>query len=359
MCPPNARRFPARRYPMTFSRRALLSLPRNRPSAPKGQGDGGYWLHLARTAMACRFEITLPSELGHHLDAAKDALDTIDALETQLTIFRETSELSQVNREAADHPVVVEERLFQLLVECQRLWQLTDGAFDITTTPLSRTWGFLRRQGRLPSAEEIAEARTCVGMQHVRLDPAAQTVFFERPGVSLNLGSIGKGYALDRVAEQMSAAGVPTALLTSGSSSLFALGAGHDGQGYEVGIRDPFDHVRRYGSVRLTSEALGVSGVGEQGFEHDGRRFGHIIDPRSGWPVEGRALVAVVAPGAALADALATAFFVGGPETVKRYHREHPDVSVVVIDMPLKGKYRPPAPTFLGRRADWRLPVAT
>ena len=168
---------------MTFSRRALLSLPRNRPSAPKGQGDGGYWLHLARTAMACRFEITLPSELGHHLDAAKDALDTIDALETQLTIFRETSELSQVNREAADHPVVVEERLFQLLVECQRLWQLTDGAFDITSTPLSRIWGFLRRQGRLPSADEIAEARACVGMQHVRLDSGrADGVASSAPG---------------------------------------------------------------------------------------------------------------------------------------------------------------------------------
>jgi thiamine biosynthesis lipoprotein len=342
---------------MTFSRRALLSLPRARPPAPKG--DGGFWLHLARSAMACRFEITLPSELGHHLDVAKDALDTVDALEAQLTIFRETSELSRVNREAADQPVVVEEHLFQLLLECQRLWQLTDGAFDITSTPLSRTWGFLRRQGRVPNEEEIAEARACVGMQHVRLDPAARTVFFQRPGISLNLGSIGKGYALDRVAAQMTRAGVPTALLTSGSSSLLALGTGYDGLGYEVGIRDPFDHARRYGSVRLTGEALGVSGVGEQGFEHDGRRFGHIIDPRSGWPVEGRALVAVVAPGAALADALATAFFVGGPETVKRYHRAHPDVSVVVIDMPLQGKYRPPAPLFLGRRADWRLSVAT
>jgi FAD:protein FMN transferase len=357
MCQPDAWRVPARRYPMTFSRRALLSLPRARPPEPKG--DGGFWLHLARNAMACRFEITLPSELGHHLDAAKDALDTIDALEAQLTIFRETSELAQVNREAADHPVVVEERLFQLLTECQRLWEITDGAFDITSTPLSRTWGFLRRQGRLPTDDEITEARACVGMQHVRLDPTRQTVSFDRPGVSLNLGSIGKGYALDRVAEQMTGAGVPTALLTSGSSSLFALGAGHEGQGYEVGIRDPFDHTRRYGSVRLTGEGLGVSGVGEQWFEHAGRRYGHIIDPRSGWPVEGRALVAVVAPTAALADALATAFFVGGPETVKRYHRAYPDVSVVVIDMPLQGKYTPPVPIFLGRRADWRLPVVT
>lgn len=338
---------------MTFSRRALLSLPRSRPSA----ADGGYWLHLARSAMACRFEITLPSELGHHLSAAKDALDTVDALEEQLTIFRDSSELQRINRDGAQGPVVVEERLYQLLTECERLWRLTEGAFDITSTPLSRVWGFLRRQGRVPTEEELAAARASVGMQHVHLDPAAQTVSFDQPGVSLNLGSIGKGYALDRVAEQMSEAGVPTALLTSGSSSIFALGAGHDGQGFEVGIRDPFDHTRRYGTVRLTSEALGVSGIGEQWFDHEGRRFGHIMDPRSGWPVEGRALVAVVAGTAALADALATAFFVGGLEIVKRYLAAHPDVSVVVIDMPLQGKYTPPV--FLGRRADWRLPVAT
>src|SRR5688500_5501833 len=164
---------------MTFSRRALLSMPRSRPST----ADGGYWLHLARTAMACRFEITLPSELAHHLDAAKAALDTVDELETQLTIFRDSSELSALNRDADLRTVVIEERLFQLLSECERLWGLTDGAFDITSTPLSRVWGFLKREGRLPTDEEITEALTLVGMQHVRLDRGTQSVSFRRPGV--------------------------------------------------------------------------------------------------------------------------------------------------------------------------------
>jgi FAD:protein FMN transferase len=306
--------------------------------------------------MACRFEVTLPSELAHRLDAAKAALDTIDALEDQLTIFRDTSELQLVNREAAQHPVPVEARLYDLLALCQQLSRDSGGAFDITSTALSRTWGFLRRQGRLPSEAELAEARAAVGMQHVKLDPAARTVSFDRPGLSLNLGGIGKGYALDRVAEQMSAAGVETALISGGASSLVALGAGPDGRGYEVGIRDPFDHDKRYGTVRLAGAGLGVSGIGEQSFEVDGRRLGHIIDPRTGWPVEGRALVAVLAPSATLADALATTFFVGGLAVAEQYTRAHPDVSVVVIDMPLQGKYTPAV--VLGRRADWRLSVA-
>ena len=333
------------------SRREILA-PSARTSAASA---GGYWLHLARTAMACRFEFTLPSELADQLDAAQAALDTIDVLEEQLSIFRDSSELSAINREAAQAPVVAEARLFELLALAARLHRETDGAFDITSTPLSRVWGFLRREGRLPSADELAEARAKVGTQHVRLDPEAHTVAFDVPGLALNLGSIGKGYALDRAGEDLRRAGVPTALLSAGASSLLAVGRGPDGQGFEVGIRDPFDHRRRYGTVRLENQALGVSGIGEQSFEVDGRRYGHIIDPRSGWPVEGRALVAVLAPTGALADALATAFFVGGRQVAERYTRQYPDVSVVVIDMPLQDKVSPPV--IIGRRADWRLPL--
>ena len=335
------------------SRREVIA-PRGRPPSASA---GGYWLHLARTAMACRFEFTLPSELADKLDAAKDALDVIDKLEDQLSIFRDTSEISAINRRAAAAPVAVEERLYELLALSMRINKETGGAFDITSTPLSHAWGFLRREGRLPTPDEIGAARAKVGTHHLVLDGEAHTIGFDVPGLSLNLGSIGKGYALDRAAENLQRAGVSTALLSAGSSSLLAHGRGPDGRGFEVGIRDPFDHRRRYGTVRLENEALGVSGVGEQSFEVEGRRYGHIIDPRSGWPVEGRALVAVIARTAAEADALATAFFVGGRAVAERYTQRHPDVSVVVIDMPLQDKVS--APVIIGRRADWRLPIAT
>jgi thiamine biosynthesis lipoprotein len=335
---------------MQLSRRALLSLPR--PKAPATKE--GFWLHLARPAMACKFEITLPSELGEHLDAAQAALGAIEQLEEQLSIFRDSSELSFINRAAAAGPVPVEERLYLLLEQCQQIHALTRGAFDITSTPLSRVWGFLRRQGRLPTEQELAEARARVGMQHVQLDPEARTVRFEREGMALNLGSIGKGYALDRVAAQMREAGVGTALLTAGASSVLALGDGPDGEGFMVGLRDPFTHDQRMGTVRLRSAALGVSGSGEQNFVVDGKRYGHILDARTGWPVVDRAYVAVVAPTAAVADALATACFVGGRHTAEAYVADHEEVSVLMMDMPTETNPTP-EPLCIGRKSPWSL----
>ena len=346
---------------MLLSRRALFTHPKGgSPSAPKVRPEpasynpsAGYWVHLSRPAMACKFEITLPSELSEFLDAANGALDAIDALEAQLTIFRDTSELAAINRDAAAGPVRVESQLFALLSLCKTLHRETAGAFDITSTPLSRTWGFLRRQGRLPTAEELSAALANVGMDKVGLGSKMKTVRFAQPGISLNLGGIGKGYALDRVAGDLYAAGLDTALLSAGSSSLRAVGAGPTGDGYKVGVRDPFNHKRRYGTITLRDNALGVSGAGEQFFECEGRRYGHILDPRTGWPVDGRALVAVTAPTATLADALATAFFVGGREVAERYIQQHPDVGVVLMDMPLPGQR--PEPLILGRNTQWRV----
>ena len=333
---------------MQLSRRALLSLPR--PQAPATKE--GFWLHLARPAMACKFEITLPSELEEHLDAAHAALGGIEQLEEQLSIFRDSSEVSFINRAAFAGAVPVEERLFELLLQCQQIHAITGGAFDITSTPLSRVWGFLRRQGRLPTEDEIAEARVRVGMQHVQLDAEARTVRFAREGMSLNLGSIGKGYALDRVGAQMREGGVSTALLTAGASSVLALGDGPDGVGYVVGLRDPFAHDQRLGTVRLRGAALGVSGVGEQNFVVDGKRYGHILDARTGWPVVDRAYVAVVAPTAAEADALATACFVGGRRTAEAYVEDHEEVSVLIMDMPTETN-PVPRPHFIGRPSPW------
>jgi thiamine biosynthesis lipoprotein len=302
--------------------------------------------------MACKFEVTLPSELADHVDQAAAALDTVAEIEDQLTIFRASSELSRINRDAFDEPVVVDDELFALLTTCQTLHRDTDGAFDITSTPLSKIWGFLRRQGRLPSAEEIDQARARVGMQHLALDPAARSVRFLRPGMSLNLGAIGKGYALDRVAAQLRRAGVFTALLTAGASSIVALGTGPDGDGFKVGIRDPFAHKRRMGTVQLAETALGVSGAGEQFFEVEGRRYGHIIDPRTGWPVEGRALVSVAAPCGALADALATAFFVGGRTVAERYTDARAGVSAALTDTSLIEENR--RAIVLGEALEWK-----
>jgi thiamine biosynthesis lipoprotein len=157
--------------------------------------------------MACRFEITLAGEDARHVPAARDALREADRLEASLSVFRDTSDLTRINRHAPLGPVGVDPELFALLARCRELHADTGGAFDITSTPLSRCWGFLMRQGRLPSDADIAAARACVGMDAVHLSDVAaaesreRTVRFTRPSIELNLGSIGKGHAVQCMAD--------------------------------------------------------------------------------------------------------------------------------------------------------------
>ena len=298
-----------------------------------------YWIRVHRRAMACRFEVTLSSEDARHVPAAREVLDEIDRIESALTVFRETSGLVRLNRAASQGPVVVDDALFGLLRLCRELHARTGGAFDVTTTPLSRCWGFLRREGRLPSPEEIAAARELVGMDRVELDDAARTVRFRRPGMELNLGSIGKGYALGQVAARLRQQGVRHALVSAGGSSVVAIGG--RSAGWVVDLRSRQVSRDRLARLRLRDAALGTSGAGEQFVEIGGTRYGHVLDPRTGSPASGILSASVVATGPALADALSTAFLVGGVELARRYCAEHPDTLALVT--PDDGTERPRA----------------
>jgi thiamine biosynthesis lipoprotein len=307
-----------------YERREILKLAPRREAATEA-----YWLHVSRTAMACRFEVTLPHTAQASVRAASAALDEVARLEQQLTVFRADSEISRINQQAATRAVPVEPALFELLGLCQELSRLTAGAFDITAGPLSRCWGFLRRQGRIPTPEEIEAARSNVGGEKFRLEGGA--IRFAHSGVELNLGSIGKGYALDRIAGQLRGE-APTALLSGGSSSMRALGRGERGRGWTVGIRHPRKLQQRMAVLRLRDAALATSGGEEQFFEYEGRRYGHIIDPRTGWPAGGIASATVVASSAAVADALATAFYVGGRALAESHCAAHPGTLAVLLE---------------------------
>lgn len=325
---------------MRTSRRSFLNfLARNEQATPD------LWLHVNRTAMACRFEVTLPRSEVNGVAAASAALDEIDRLEAQLSVFRETSEVSCVNSSAAATPLRISEPLFDLFELCKQLHRESEGAFDITAGPLTRIWGFLQRAGRIPSDSEIETALSLVSSNNLLLDDTAQTVRFSKSGVEINLGSIGKGYALDRAASVLST-NVSTALLNAGASSMRAIGGGERGEGWVVGLRHPRSKLKRLGVLRLRDCALSTSGNDEQFFEHEGRRLSHVIDPRSGWPSEGVTSVSVVAPTAALSDALATAFFVGGRELAKRYCAKHNDVLVVMLESTCAG------PLVIGSSSD-------
>ena len=288
----------------------------------QGENDV-HTLVVGREAMACRFEIVFNAgEVPDATAIAVDCLDLVDEIEDRITVYRDTSQLAHLNAAAADGWQPVEADLFALLLQARELHDRTAGAFDMAAGSLVRTWGFLRRQGRTPSVEELTRARESAGMQWVDLDEAGSRVRFTRPGVELNPGAIGKGWAIDRVMERLRDHGVHSALVHGGASSVRAIGTQGPSlpgrRAWPVGVRHPLRPGRRLATVQLENRALGTSGSGTQFFIDRGRRLGHILDPRTGVPAEGVLSATVVAATAAEADCLSTALYVLGPAGLAR-----------------------------------------
>ncbi len=302
-------------------------------ASAESSGDSGYLIQISRRAMAADFEIFLTADnQGRGTEAALRALELVETLETQMTVYRPDSEVMDINRRAADGPVGVESRLFDILKTAQQLSRETDGAFDITSGPLSKVWGFYRRQAQLPDPEILQQALSRVGYGLVELDDPGHAVRFLRRGVEINLNAIGKGYALDRCAELLRAAGISDFLIHGGRSSVLAAGVhGAESKGWSVALRHPLKPTQRLAEIWLRDRALGTSGSGVQFFHHRGRRYGHILDPRTGWPVEGILSATVLAPSAALADAVSTACFVLGPEGTRQYCERHPEIAAILV----------------------------
>jgi thiamine biosynthesis lipoprotein len=294
--------------------------------------DPDHWVRIHRIAMACRFEVMLSSDDARDMAAARSALDEVDDLEALLTVFRESSVVSHLNRRGAREDVTVGATLFALLARSAELHEQTGGAFDVTSAPLTRCWSCLEREGRLPTDQEIAGARAIVGMEHVRLDASERTVRFAREGLELDFQDIGRGFALDRMGDLLRARGARRALLSAGHSSVLALGG--KGRGWPVDLR-PRLASRRVGRLWIKSGAVCTSGAGEQVIELDGQRYGQVIDPRTGRLSDGVLGASVIASDAATADALSSAFLIGGPDLARRYCEAHPNVlAVLVLDEP-------------------------
>ncbi len=178
-------------------------------------------------------------------EVVEQAFEEVDRIDEQMSNYKQESELSAINREAASHPVVVEPRLFHLLEISLGRSKETGGAFDITVGPLMKAWGFFRGRGRLPSQAEIGQILKGVGYQHIKLDPEHRTIRFDVKGVEIDLGGIAKGYAVDRAADVLRANGITTALVSSGMSSIYALGSPPGEQGGRLHFAIPIIRTRR------------------------------------------------------------------------------------------------------------------
>jgi thiamine biosynthesis lipoprotein len=273
-------------------------------------------LHLEKSAEAMGSTYTIDlygTDRIRMEDAADTAFDEARRIDQMLSNYKPDSELSQVNRRAAEGPVKVSQEFFDLLARCMEYSRQSEGAFDITVGPLMRVWGFYKGSGHLPHRAEVRAALTKVGAGHVRLDPAARTVQFDRSGVELDPGGIGKGYAVDRMVEVLRKKGVTIALVAGSGSSIYGMGAPpSESRGWRVEIKNPWDTSKTSAEVFLKDMSMSTSGSYEKFFRAEGKTYAHIMDPRTGFPAQGSVSVSVIAPKTLDSEAWAKPYFVNG-----------------------------------------------
>ena len=293
--------------------------------------EAGPTVRLETRAMACQWQVVLNPGPASQVMHASDALDLVQQLEDLLTVYRPDGHLAVLNAAAGEGPQAVEPLLLEALSRSLRLAKETGGAFDPTFGPLVAVWRACREEGRVPDDAEIEEARSRCGLDRVRVDEDAGTVELEA-GTELNLGAFGKGFALEKAAEFLAEQGVANFLIHGGASSVTARGVHvYDGGrvgGWPVGVRNPLVNRRRMMTLLLgdadeaSARSMGTSGGNVQYFRVGGRRYGHILDPRTGRPAEGLLSATVLTADAGAADALSTACFVAGLETARDWCKD-------------------------------------
>ena len=265
-------------------------------------------------AMGATFSVVLygsdQASMNQAIDAAFEEAHRLDEL---LSNYRPESEWSRINRDASVRPVAVSPELFRLLSDCIEYSRASEGTFDLTVGPLMRAWGFFGGDRRVPSSEQIREALERVGYRHLQLNARRRTVRFDRPGIEIDPGGVGKGYAVDRMVEILRERGFRNALVAASGSSIFGLGTPPDeSRGWPVSIADPRDHQKNVAEVFLKDQSLSTSGSYEKSFRSGGHRYSHIMDPRSGVPAETAVQVTVLAPRTIDSEVWAKPYFIQG-----------------------------------------------
>ncbi|MBN2593281.1 MAG: FAD:protein FMN transferase, partial [Sedimentisphaerales bacterium] len=286
---------------------------------------------FSHEAMATTFELLIVHEDERYAgQAAVAAFDEVDRLERELSRFLENSDVTRINNLPANQPLQLGLDTFECLKIAVQVYAETNGTFDISIGTLLKCWRNDDGSPRNPSPKEIDIARMHTGTNLIKLNEAEHTIMLSASPVQVDLGGIGKGYAVDRVAELLRDWSIDVALISGGYSSVLALDAPPGKKGWPLTMTNPAPDKatagRPIGEILarpfLKNTALSGSGV---------QKGGHIIDPRTAEPVEGRRAAWSSAPDAATADALSTAFMIMGPDEIEKYCIEHPDTLAMVI----------------------------
>ena len=260
------------------------------------------------------------SDSGVLQSGAAEALMEVRRLDEMLSNYIPGSELSSVNDRAADAPVFVSRELFDLISDCLNYSRESEGTFDITVGPLMKLWGFYKGSGTLPSSTEIRSTLEVIGYQNIELNAADRTICFRKRGLNLDPGGIGKGYALDKIAASLRNSGICSALISAGGSSLYAVGAPPDSsEGWLIAIREPEGHDEAGSQIFLKDASLSTSGSLEKFFWAGGKRYSHIMDPRTGFPSQGMVSTSVIAPRAVESEVWAKPYYILGRAWTERH----------------------------------------
>jgi FAD:protein FMN transferase len=295
------------------------------------------YTRLTRTCMHTDVQMLYGSNESPSMQkVGMQVLDEIDRFDDMLNIWRTDSELAVLNRTAHEKPIKVSPELFEMVKLARHYYHKTKGAFDITATPLIRLWGFFSRNPRVPSEAEIEKTKENVGMNHLVLDEENKTIFFRKKGIELTPASMGKGMALDYAIRISRSQGLHNVLLNGGFSSVLASGAPLWKDHWQFDIRNPVKHEKPLAIARLRDMSFSTSGSELQHFVHEGKTYGHIVDPRTGWPVYNMLSVSVFTKNAAEAEILSTAFYVMGVEKTLRYCENYKNIGVLILCLPVQ-----------------------
>ncbi|HZS37699.1 MAG TPA: FAD:protein FMN transferase [Polyangia bacterium] len=260
------------------------------------------------------------------------AFDEIDRIEKMMTTWRDDSEVSRVNQQAGVAPVKVSDEMIEVLEMAERASKLSGGAFDVTYYAMHGLWKFDQDlEEKIPDAAEIKRRIALIDYRKLKIDRAAKTLFLTKKGMAINLGGIAKGYAVDRAAAILKRAGFGNAIVKAGGD-LFCAGS-KDGKPWTTGIRDPRGgRGEVFAVMQLIDHAFSTAGDYERFFILDGKRYHHIIDPKTGYPATRSRSVTIYAPTAFLADALDDAVFILGWKKGIAMIEAIDDVGAVVVD---------------------------
>ncbi|NIP28713.1 MAG: hypothetical protein GWN67_28485 [Phycisphaerae bacterium] len=301
-----------------------MNQPQGEPQFVKSDWDSITGIrHFSYEAMATTFEVIILHEDAHYAEqAAWAAFDKLKQLEQDLSRYIENSDISRINNLTAGQSTRVSLETFECLELSRSINAETNGAFDVTIGYLLNCWRNPDKTLRIPSKEELKIARQRTGMDLFKLDESQYTVELLRDKVQIDLGGIGKGYAIDKMAELLGDWSIDVALIHGGYSTALGIGSPQGKQGWPVTLSNPHNLKQTLAGLYLQNQALSGSGL------QKGR---HIIDPRRQEPVEGSSAAWACARDAATADALSTAFMVLSPDEINQYCSRNPDVLAMIV----------------------------